>query len=70
MNMYKKEPQAFSPVYSNPNRYFSAHKESPHKQPEYTHTIIASLSLPCGSLAVKHKGSTESRSAGKMLRKD
>lgn len=32
MNVCKIVPQSFPPVYSNPNRYFAAHKESSHKQ--------------------------------------
>lgn len=70
MNMCKIVPQPFPAVYSNPNRYFPAYKDSPHKQPKPTHTIIPSYSLPCGSLAVIHKGSSESRSSVRMLRED
>lgn len=69
MNVCKIVPQSFPPVYSNPNRYFSAHKESSHKQLK-PHSIIPSYSLPCGSLALGQKGSSESKSSDRALRKD
>lgn len=53
MNVCKIVPQSFPPVYSNPNRYFSAYKESSHKQLK---PHIAS-SLPTHSpVALWHSG--------------